>query len=139
MQQGLVLTEDDPQVSEGVPSLGDAWQPPAAPADATFVIARDPRVVTNHKPGQLPAPKNPAPPVGFGYWQGNVTPGQQAFCSKVEGDPEQFPMGSFVQALIDGKLVGARVEWHTFQGKTGATGCFRGTNLLRPKLAAPQA
>jgi hypothetical protein len=46
-------------------------------------------------------------------------------------------MGSFVQALVDGQLVGARVEWHNYQGKTGRHGCFRGTSLFSPKAAAP--
>ena len=45
-------------------------------------------------------------------------------------------MGSFVQALIGGVQVAARVEWHDWQGATGKTGCFRGTSLFRPRVKA---
>jgi len=131
LQQGLELAHEDPPLPGGDVSLGDAWSAPAAPPDASLVIVRDPRVITNHVPGQLPCPNNPAPPVGYTYWKGGVSPAVQAFASKVEGHAADFPMGSFVQTTIDGVVVAARVEWHDFQGMTGKTGCFRGTSLFR--------
>lgn len=133
LQQGLELAQDDPPLPGGAISLGDAWQAPAAPADDTLVIAQDPRIITAHRAGQLPCPKNPAPPVGYTYWQGGVSPALQALASKVENTPAEFPMGTFVQTCINGQVVAARVEWHTFQGMTGKTGCFRGTSLFRPR------
>lgn len=134
LQQGLELAHDDPPLPGGQISFGDAWLPPTAPSDATLVIARDPRVITGHQAGQ-PCPKNPAPPVGYAYWQGGVSPAQQAFASRVEETPGEFPMGTFVQTCIDGRVVAARVEWHTYQGRTGKTGCFRGTSLFRPRAS----
>jgi hypothetical protein len=133
LQQGLELAHEDPPLPGGDISRGDAWSPPQAPPDASLVIARDPRVITNHLLGQLPCPNNPAPPVGYAYWKGGVSAAVQAFASKVEGHAADFPMGSFVQTTLDGNVVAARVEWHDFQGMTGKTGCFRGTSLFRPR------
>ena len=136
LQRGFSLLVDDVPLpdgpQDGVISMGDAWDPPPPPNDATLVVARDPRVITNHQPGVLPCPANPAPPVGWKYWTGRFTPAIGQLAVKVEGSSAEFPMGSFVQTVIDGMLVGARVEWHDFQGLTGKTGCFRGTNLMRP-------
>jgi hypothetical protein len=139
LQQGFSLVVDDVPLPEGptdgVTSMGDAWDPPARPTDAALVVARDPRVITGHQPGVLPCPNNPAPPVGWTYWKGQVPAPVGQLAVKVEFTAAQFPMGSFVQALIDGQLVGARVEWHDYQGATGKRGCFRGTSLMRPALA----
>jgi len=120
---------------DGVSSLNDAWQPPAPPTSAELQTTRDPRVVTDHLVGQKPCPPNPPPPVGWAYWTGSVPELAVKFAIKVESTPADFPMGSFVQALIDGRLVAARVEWHDFQGATGKHGVFRGTSLFRPKPA----
>ena len=138
MQEGLELAPVDLPVSggprDGVSSINDAWVPPPAPMTAVLQSTADPRVITNHPLGQPPCPPNPPPPVGWAYWTGRVPALIVEFAVKVEGTPVQFPMGSFVQTLIDGQLVGARVEWHDFQGKTGKHGVFRGTSLFRPKV-----
>jgi hypothetical protein len=135
MLLGLDFVPEDPPLpggpAGGASSLGDAWEPPPPPQDAAFVVAKDPRVITHHHAGQLPCPPNPPPPVGWKYWQGSVPKAFVDFAVHVEFTPETFPIGSFVQASIDGRLVAARVEWHSFQGATGKRGCFRGTNLFR--------
>jgi len=46
-------------------------------------------------------------------------------------DPGMYPMGTFVRISVGGEIIGARVEWHDFQGATGKRGCFRGVNLLK--------
>jgi peptidoglycan hydrolase-like protein with peptidoglycan-binding domain len=136
MQLGLELAHEDPPIAggptEGVASINDAWTPPSPPTDAQWSVKQDPRVITAHQPGQLPCPNNPPPPVGWVYWKGNVPAPVGALAVKVEYTPAQFPMGSFVQALISGQSVAARVEWHNFQGATGKYGCFRGTSLFHP-------
>ena len=113
------------------------WVPPdppdassAAVGAAGYVTAIDPRVDAAHVIGVLPCPTNPSPPVGWAYWtsQLTVTANLGVFASSILNG--KYPMGSFVQAIVDGQLVGARVEWHTEQGATGARGCFRGVNLM---------
>jgi hypothetical protein len=134
MQLGLPLLPDHPPGTSnaGPAPLNGAWIPPAPPATPGHVIAIDPRVITAHAVGQLPCPTNPPPPVGWSYWKGRVSSALVAFASSVEFAPAEFAMGSFVQSLIDGQLVAARVEWHDFQGATGKRGCFRGTSLFHP-------
>ncbi len=138
MQLGLDLAPEDPPLPggpiDGVTSINDAWDPPSPPAAGELGITRDPRVTTDHVPGRLPCPKNPAPPVGWGYWKGHVPEAAVRLAIEVEGTPARFPMGSFVQAVVDGRLLAARVEWHDYQGATGKRGCFRGTSLFRPKV-----
>jgi hypothetical protein len=110
------------------------WQPPSAPDDGVDpVIAVDPRVNADHVIGVLPCPSNPPPPSGWAYWAEHVAPDEATFAATILHDPAQYPMGAFVQAVIGGRLVGARVEWHTLQGATGKTGCFRGVNLMSPR------
>jgi len=121
---------------DGVSSINDAWLPPPAPTTPVLQATPDPRVITDHQVGVPPCPPNPPPPVGWAYWSGSVPELVSKFAVKVEFTPAEFPMGSFVQTLIDGKLVGARVEWHDFQGATGKHGVFRGTSLFRAKIAA---
>lgn len=112
----------------------DPWEPPAPPTDGGPPSkTRDPRVITNHLPGQLPCPSNPPPPVGWVYWKGLLPPHASELASQVEFTPREYEMGSFVQAVVDGKLIAARVEWHDFQGASGRFGCFRGTSLFRPE------
>ncbi len=139
MQLGLDIASEDPPLPggprDGVASISDAWDPPMPPKNAELVVAQDPRVITGHLPGHLPCPRNPPPPVGWVYWKGNVPHAVGELAVKVEYAPAQFPMGSFVQALIGGQIVAARVEWHDFQGATGKHGCFRGTSLFRPMAA----
>jgi peptidoglycan hydrolase-like protein with peptidoglycan-binding domain len=136
MQLGLDLAPEDPPLSAdpqgGVASLNDAWTPPPSPTDDQRVVAQDPRVITNHQPAQLPCPPNTPPPVGWVYWRGSVPAAVGKLAAEVEFAPAQFPMGSFVQAVLGAQLVAARVEWHDYQGATGKHGCFRGTSLFRP-------
>lgn len=140
MQLGLDLAPEDPPLpggpKDGVSSINDAWDPPAPPMNAELLVTQDPRVITVHQSGQLPCPNNPPPPVGWVYWRGHVPPAAGKLAVRVEFAPAQFPMGSFVQASLEGQLVAARVEWHDFQGATGKHGCFRGTSLFRPKALA---
>ncbi len=112
--------------------LTDPWDPPAAPTDDEPVVTLDPRVDTTHSIGVLPAPRNPPPPVGWKYWVGAVTPEETGLAEKILHDPNQYPMGTFVQTRVGNALLAARVEWHTEQGRTGNTGCFRGVNLMKP-------
>lgn len=141
MQLGLELAVADTPIAggprDGVSSLNDAWLPPSPPIVAEWQTSRDPRVITNHALGQPPCPPNPPPPLGWAYWTGQVPALVERFAWKVEFTPADFPMGSFVQALIDGQLVSARVEWHDFQGATGKHGVFRGTSLFRPRTRVP--
>jgi peptidoglycan hydrolase-like protein with peptidoglycan-binding domain len=132
MQLGLVIATDDPPLPGGQISLRDAWTAPEPPAGSDLFTIQDPRVITNHQAGVLPCPRNPPPPVGWTYWRGPVPASLNELAAQIENDPARFPMGSFVQAIRSGNRVAARVEWHDFQGKSGAHGCFRGTNLLRP-------
>jgi hypothetical protein len=137
MQLGLELAREDPPLPDGpvdgVSSLGDAWMPPPPPPATGTTVARDPRVISNHQVGELPCPPNPPPPVGWAYWRGSAPVSAVDLAVTIQENSKDFPMGSFVQSRIDGQLVAARVEWHDFQGATGLHGCFRGTNLLRPK------
>ena len=117
--------------------LNDPWAPPLPPSADEPVAAVDPRVDAAHTIGVLPCPHNPPPPVGWAYWKGAVPPAAGTLAARMLHGSAQYPMGSFVQTLLDGALIGARVEWHDLQGATGKTGCFRGVNLMKP-LAAPQ-
>jgi hypothetical protein len=141
MQLGLsVLLDDDSQASGAGPApVSGAWIPPAPPDSPALVISVDPRVITAHAIGQLPCPNNPPPPIGWAYWKGRVSAALVTFASSVEFKPADYAMGSFVQALVDGQLVAARVEWHDFQGATGKRGCFRGTSLFHPTQARSTA
>ncbi len=112
--------------------INQSWQPPAPPEDGDEMISEvDPRVDGTHAIGVLPCPNNPPPPDGWRYWKGTIPNGGGALASSILDDPEKYPMGTFVQTRLNGMLVGARVEWHTLQGATGKTGCFRGVNLMR--------
>lgn len=110
--------------------LHDTWEPPE-PDPVAEHIAIDPRVNAIHAVGVLPSPANPVPPGGWTYWKGRVSPALGAFASRILADSTKYPMGAFVQAMIEGERVAARVEWHDLQGATGRRGCFRGVNLMR--------
>ncbi len=113
-----------------VGATSSAWSPPPPPAGDEEVAVIDPRVPPAHPPG-TPCPTNPAPPVGWKYWKGAVPKGGTELATRVLRQRAKYPMGSFVQARLGEKVVGARVEWHTVQGATGKKGCFRGVNLMR--------
>ena len=106
------------------------WVPPPPPNGTDIVKSQDPRIDCNHQPGVLPCPRNPAPPEGWVYWSGAVPPHAVQLAVDVE---QHYPLGSFVQATVDGKLIAARKEWHDYQGATGKHGCFIGTSLMRPE------
>lgn len=117
------------------------WTPPDPPSssDDDPIEDVDPRVNSTHTIGQLPVPINPPPPVGWIYWKGAVSAAAGAFAIKMLHDPVTYPMGSFVQFFAGDELIGARVEWHSFQGATGKKGCFRGVNLMRNVPSTPQS
>ena len=110
-----------------------SWQAPAPPttSDDGEVCAADPRVIQNHAVGQLPCPSNPSPPSGWAYWKGSVSKFGVDLCVRMQKNTAQYPMGSFVQTIDNGHLIGARVEWHPVLGSNGKRGCFRGVNLMR--------
>lgn len=98
---------------------------------STRVVVRDPNVDGSHPlgVGVSPCPGNPPLPAGFAYWTGPVSPALTAWAVEVRNS---YPIGSFIQDVVDGKNVAARIEYHTLQGATGRTGCFKGLSLLRP-------
>jgi hypothetical protein len=110
---------------------GGVWTPPDPPdPGAPPVITADPRIQPSGIPlgVGLPCPSNPPPPAGWAYWTGGVTPALSVWAVQMR---DAHPIGTFIQAWIDGQLVGARIEYHDIVGATGATGCFKGLNLLR--------
>jgi hypothetical protein len=112
-------------------TINDPWAAPTPPTDGELKT-QDPRVITNHQPGLLPCPDNPPPPLGWVYWKGPLPLHAGEFANRVEFNPKEFPVGSFVQTVLAGQQIAARVEWHDYQGMTGKHGCFRGTSLFRP-------
>jgi hypothetical protein len=115
--------------------MTDPWEPPPSPSDSELLKEVDPRVDATHHIGVLPCPNNPPPPIGWVYWKGAVPALAGKLAADMLHDSAQYPMGCFVQTLIGGQLVGARVEWHDLQGATGKKGCFRGVNLMKPDTA----
>jgi hypothetical protein len=117
--------------------LNRPWEPPPPPSGDELVQEVDPRVEARHAIGALPCPNNPPPPVGWAYREGDVPGAARRLAATMLHDATAYPMGCFVQARLDGALVGARVEWHTVQGSTGKTGCFRGVSLMQRTAAVP--
>lgn len=123
-----------PGVSSGGTLNADgSWTPPDPPGlyDDPVVVA-DPRIAPTGVPlgNGLPCPGNPPPPVGWSYWTtGAVSADLTAWSVQMRN---QYPIGTFFMAWIDGQLVGARIEYHTYVGATGAQGCYKGLNLLVP-------
>lgn len=114
-------------------SLSSPWSPPSAPEPGQeLVSALDPRVDREHAAGVLPCPSNPPPPDGWQYWKGPLPTGGAQFATTLLHDSTAYPIGCFVQTRLGGRLIGARVEWHDLQGRTGKKGCFRGVNLMAP-------
>jgi len=78
--------------------------------------------------------------VGWSYWKEKKIPSKAVQLTvDMLKDSRTYPMGSFVQMVIDGELIAARVEWHDIQGATGKRGCFRGVNLMRKYPEGPSA
>lgn len=115
--------------------MTDPWKPPPPPNDRELLKEVDPRVDATHRIGVLPCPNNPPPPIGWVYWRDSVPALAGKLAADMLHDSAQYPMGCFVQTLIEGQLVGARVEWHDLQGASGKKGCFRGVNLMKPSAA----
>lgn len=115
---------------EALKSLAGKERAFGAPGGQYPIVTTDPGVDTTHTPGALPCPTNPGPPAGFAIWTKHVTPGLSAFATRVLNT---YPMGTFVQDIVDGQLAAARVEWHTWRGATGETGiCIKGVTLFQP-------
>jgi hypothetical protein len=115
---------------------GGEWTPPDPPGlydDPVIVI--DPRIPPSGIPlgAGLPCPGHPPPPVGWSYWPASaqVTPTLSAWAVQMRN---ANPIGTFIMAWIDGQLVGARIEYHTLQGATNTSGCWKGLNLLAPNV-----
>lgn len=121
-----------PNSRTSIPQAQGAWTPPVLGDDEEISISQDPRVNSTHKAGVLPCPKNPPPPTGWKYWRAKVPEAGTALAVSVRDDQGTYPMGSFVQTRLQGKLIAARVEWHTEQARSGKKGCFRGVNLMAP-------
>lgn len=115
-------------------ALKRSWVTPLlAPDSAGELVEVDPRVIQDHRVGQLPCPSNPPPPDGWRYWRGHEAIPRELgeLANTVLHDSKQYPMGAFIQTFHEGELVGARVEWHDLQGASNTKGCFRGVNLMR--------
>jgi hypothetical protein len=110
------------------------------PAPGTYpMVSMDSRIVPGTPLGLGPTfvsgcPHNPPPPTGFDYWPGNVSV-SAAIGAWAVHVRNAYPIGTFIEDVVGGELVAARIEYHTLQGATGKTGCFKGLNLLRRKMA----
>lgn len=136
----MYLLDRSKAMSPAVPSGGvlnadGSWTPPDPPGLYDDpVVATDPRIPPTGVPlgDGLPCPGNPAPPVGWSYWTTQpVTANLSAWAVQMRN---QYPIGSFFMSWIDGQLVGARIEYHSEVGATGAQGCYKGLNLLVPNF-----
>lgn len=113
-------------------AITSPWTPPDPPQDDSLVTAQDPRVSTGAHPlgvGVSSCPQNPPPPVGWRYWPNSAPVSANLGAWSVE-IRNTYPIGTFAQQIVDGQLVGARIEYHTLQGATGARGCFKGLSLM---------
>ena len=83
--------------------------------------------------GDVPCPSNPPPPAGTVIWTLPVSKNLENWAIGVLNNPTDFPMLSLAYAVVDGQPVVARVEHHTWIGKTGQKGvCIRGVTLYHP-------
>lgn len=120
-------------------NMSDPWQAPSPPNPGDgMLVSVDPRVVTNHAPGQLPCPNNPPPPIGWKFLRDGHVPAEGVkLAVELANNSTKYPMGTFVQMYFGELLFAARVEWHSYIGKTGQAGvCVRGANLMVPVDAA---
>jgi hypothetical protein len=85
--------------------------------------------------GDVPCPTNPPPPPGTVIWTLPVSHDLEQWAIGILNDPTTFPMLSTAYAVVDGQPVVARVEHHTWIGRTGQTGvCIRGVTLYHPTV-----
>lgn len=83
--------------------------------------------------GDVPCPSNPPPPAGTVIWTQAVSPALEQWAIGILNDPTTFPMLSTAYAVVGGQPVVARVEHHTWIGRTGQKGvCIRGITLYHP-------
>jgi len=83
--------------------------------------------------GDVPCPSNPPPPPGTVIWTQPVSHDLEQWAIGILHDPTTFPMLSTAYAVVDGQPVVARVEHHTWIGRTGQKGvCIRGITLYHP-------
>ena len=83
--------------------------------------------------GDVPCPTNPPPPPGTAIWTQPVSKNLESWAIGVLNNPRDFPMLAVAYAVVDGVPVVARVEHHTWIGKTGQKGvCIRGVTLYHP-------
>jgi hypothetical protein len=83
--------------------------------------------------GDVPCPTNPPPPAGTVIWTQAVSHDLEQWAIGILNDPTTFPMLSTAYAVVDGQPVVARVEHHTWIGRTGQKGvCIRGVTLYHP-------
>jgi hypothetical protein len=97
------------------------------------IVSTDPGIVPGAPlgVGVSRCPTNPPPPAGFTYWPAR-TPVSSAVSAWASATLRKYPIGTFVQDVVAGQLVAARVEYHTWLGATGQTGCFKGVSLMVP-------
>ncbi len=101
-----------------------------ASAGATYpILTVDPGLDPTHPLGVLPCPTDPLLPAGLRNWQGPVPPAVGAWAVHAL---HTYPIGTIIEDLVDGQIVAARIEYHTLQGATGKTGCFKGCSMLQP-------
>jgi len=83
--------------------------------------------------GDVPCPSNPPPPPGTVIWTQPVSHNLEQWAIGILHDPATFPMLATAYAVVDGHPVVARVEHHTWIGRTGQKGvCIRGITLYHP-------
>jgi hypothetical protein len=92
------------------------------------IVTTDPGIDPSHPLGVLPCPTDPPAPPGLRYWQGPVPPAVGAWAVHAL---HTYPIGTIIQDLVNGQPVAARIEYHTLQGATGLTGCFKGCSLMQ--------
>jgi len=91
-------------------------------------ISVDPGLDPSHPLGVLPCPVDPPPPDGLKNWQGPVSPAVGAWAVHAL---HTYPIGTIIRDVVNGQPVAARIEYHTLQGATGLTGCFKGCSLMQ--------
>ena len=101
------------------------------PADAYPILTTDPGIDPTHPLGlglSAGCPVDPPAPDGLRYWRGPVSANVGAWAVHAL---HTYPIGTIIQDRVDGQPVAARIEYHTLQGATGLTGCFKGCSLMQ--------
>ena len=131
-----VFRDNDPDVvpAQTLDAKND-WTPPPppTPGPANQVKAIDPRVFHDGKPPKFPG--NPPPPSGWRYFNeakdGQPPPRGVALCN--ECLLPATPIGTFVQEIVDGRLIAVRCEWHDrHKNQTDPSGVYKSGNIMLP-------